>query len=136
MDFDRQEGERMTMKNINLDKYSPFHKTGHTSKGDQHLSFFSEILADARIYRTIVIFNFGKVICDKSILQAAFLQKPGNKYLRQTLIAHIICFVPDAVNLPFSLISFRSMTCFVKRRKSGCEACRICRCQGTHPISG
>ena len=25
----------MTMKNINLDKYSPFHKTGHTSKGDQ-----------------------------------------------------------------------------------------------------
>ncbi|MCU6773166.1 hypothetical protein OCV70_00675 [Blautia acetigignens] len=23
------------MKNINLDKYSPFHKTGHTSKGDQ-----------------------------------------------------------------------------------------------------
>ena len=35
MDFDRQEGERMTMKNINLDKYSPFHKTGHTSKGDQ-----------------------------------------------------------------------------------------------------
>ena len=25
----------MTMKNMNLDKYSPFHKTGHTSKGNQ-----------------------------------------------------------------------------------------------------
>ena len=23
------------MKNVNLDTYSPFHKTGHTSKGDQ-----------------------------------------------------------------------------------------------------
>ena len=35
MDFDYKEGELMTMKNMNLDKYSPFHKTGHTSKGDQ-----------------------------------------------------------------------------------------------------
>ena len=35
MDSDLEKGGLNTVNHINLDLYSPFHKTGHTSKGDQ-----------------------------------------------------------------------------------------------------
>lgn len=35
MDHDGKKGEMIFMDKVELDKYSPLHKTGHTSKGDQ-----------------------------------------------------------------------------------------------------
>lgn len=35
MDYDYKEGGMIAMQRIQLDAYSPLHKTGHTSKGDQ-----------------------------------------------------------------------------------------------------
>ena len=35
MDHDGKKGAMIFMDKVELDKYSPLHKTGHTSKGDQ-----------------------------------------------------------------------------------------------------
>ena len=35
MDHDGKKGEMIFMDKVEIDKYSPLHKTGHISKGDQ-----------------------------------------------------------------------------------------------------
>ena len=63
------------MKNINLDKYSPFHKTGHTSKGDQRKWKVGDrwYKADYMGYESLA------EVLDKEemIMPASFIEKAG-----------------------------------------------------------
>ena len=119
----------MTMKNINLDKYSPFHKTGHTSKGDQRKWEIDGIWykADYMGYESLA-----------EVLVSRLLKKSSLKYAFVTYDLTKIEYNNSSINACVSQ-DFRKegkIISSVHRRKSGCEACRICRCQGTHPISG
>ena len=61
MDHDGKKGEMIFMDKVEIDKYSPLHKTGHISKGDQRkwkIDNIRRIIWDMRAWQRYLFRSF------------------------------------------------------------------------------
>ena len=73
---------------------------------NQLLVFFQKIIAAASQQFLPFISDLYRMIFYKGIFQFRLVQQSGNQNFRQSLIAHVVGFIPLIAQFPFQLVSF------------------------------